>query len=91
LVSKIFSDQPQVQIELFTKRGEHATAVHVLPKALDEQGARLHLDALRLRLTEFTEVGRVHRRGRGGLVQGRLIPLLSRLVGIVYGLEQWRC
>ncbi|HLU38213.1 MAG TPA: adenosylhomocysteinase, partial [Planctomycetota bacterium] len=28
--------------------------VHVLPKALDEKVARLHLDALGVRLTELT-------------------------------------
>jgi predicted dehydrogenase len=57
--------QTLAQVELFTKRGEYATAVYVLPRALDMEVARLHLDA-RCPLTELTKVGRVHRRGRGG-------------------------
>ncbi|WP_048458651.1 adenosylhomocysteinase, partial [Streptomyces sp. HNS054] len=39
------------QIELFTKPDEYPTGVHVLPKHLDEKVARLHLDALGVKLT----------------------------------------
>ena len=41
------------QIELHTKREEYPTGVSVLPKHLDEKVARLHLDALGVRLTEL--------------------------------------
>ena len=43
------------QIELFTKTGEYPLAVYVLPKHLDEKVARLHLDALGVRLTTLTK------------------------------------
>ena len=40
---------------MFTKLDEYDTAVHTLPKHLDEEVARLHLDALGVRLTELTK------------------------------------
>ena len=43
------------QIELFTKAEEYPVGVYVLPKHLDEKVARLHLDALGVRLTELTK------------------------------------
>jgi len=55
VMSNSFSDQVLAQIELFTKQDEYDTAVHVLPKALDEKVARLHLEALGVRLTELTK------------------------------------
>ncbi|MEV0259615.1 adenosylhomocysteinase, partial [Streptomyces sp. NPDC050732] len=39
------------QIELFTKQEQYPTGVYVLPKHLDEKVARLHLDALGVKLT----------------------------------------
>ena len=50
-----FSNQTIAQIELFTKPGEYARQVYTLPKHLDEKVARLHLDALGVRLTELTK------------------------------------
>ena len=43
------------QIELFTKTGEYPVGVYTLPKHLDEKVARLHLDALGVKLTELTK------------------------------------
>ncbi|HEX2317104.1 MAG TPA: adenosylhomocysteinase, partial [Thermomonospora sp.] len=43
------------QIELFTKTEEYPVGVYVLPKHLDEKVARLHLDALGVKLTELTK------------------------------------
>src|ERR1700734_190369 len=51
VMSNSFTNQTMAQIELFTKTAEYATAVHVLPKHLDEKVARLHLDALGVKLT----------------------------------------
>ncbi len=56
VMSNSFANQTIAQIELFTKRDDYTTAVHVLPKHLDEKVARLHLDALGVRLTELTKV-----------------------------------
>jgi adenosylhomocysteinase len=55
VMSNSFSNQVIAQVELFTKRDEYGLGVHVLPKHLDEKVARLHLDALGVRLTELTK------------------------------------
>ena len=41
------------QIELWTKTDQYPLGVYVLPKHLDEKVARLHLDALDVRLTKL--------------------------------------
>ncbi|MET9721775.1 adenosylhomocysteinase [Streptomyces zaomyceticus] len=51
VMSNSFADQTLAQIELFTKPEEYPVGVHTLPKHLDEKVARLHLDALGVRLT----------------------------------------
>ena len=55
VMSCSFSNQVLAQIELFTKTAEYPTAVYVLPKKLDEKVARLHLDALGVKLTPMTD------------------------------------
>ena len=55
VMSNSFTNQVMAQIELFTKADEYPLGVHVLPKVLDEKVARLHLDALGVRLTELTK------------------------------------
>src|SRR5690554_5188344 len=55
VMSNSFSNQVIGQIELFTKRAEYPVGVYRLPKVLDEKVARLHLDALGVRLTELTK------------------------------------
>ncbi len=54
VMSNSFTNQTIAQIELFTKTSEYEPMVYVLPKHLDEKVARLHLDALGVRLTELT-------------------------------------
>ncbi|MFH8725711.1 adenosylhomocysteinase [Streptomyces termitum] len=51
VMSNSFADQTLAQIELFTKPEEYPTDVYTLPKHLDEKVARLHLDALGVKLT----------------------------------------
>jgi adenosylhomocysteinase len=55
VMSNSFTNQVMAQIELYTRSGEYPVGVHVLPKHLDEKVARLHLDALGVRLTELTQ------------------------------------
>jgi adenosylhomocysteinase len=55
VMSNSFTNQTMAQIELFTKSAEYDTDVHVLPKHLDEKVARLHLDALGVKLTTLTD------------------------------------
>jgi adenosylhomocysteinase len=54
VMSNSFSNQVLAQIELYSKRDQYELGVFVLPKALDEQVARLHLKALGVELTELT-------------------------------------
>ena len=54
VMSCSFTNQVLAQIELFTRSDAYPVGVHVLPKVLDEKVARLHLDALGVRLTELS-------------------------------------
>jgi adenosylhomocysteinase len=55
VMSNSFTNQTIAQIELFTKTDDYDKQVYVLSKKLDEKVARLHLDALGVKLTELTE------------------------------------
>jgi adenosylhomocysteinase len=55
VMSNSFTNQVIAQIELFTKTDEYPIGVYVLPKHLDEKVARLHLDALGVKLTQLTK------------------------------------
>jgi adenosylhomocysteinase len=55
VMSNSFTNQVIAQVELFTQPGSYANQVYMLPKHLDEKVARLHLDALGVRLTELTK------------------------------------
>lgn len=55
VMSNSFTNQAIAQIELFTKQGEYEKDVYRLPKHLDEKVARLHLDALGVKLTKLTK------------------------------------
>ena len=52
VMSNSFTNQTLAQIELFTK--EYKTDVYRLPKHLDEEVARLHLEKLGVKLTRLT-------------------------------------
>ncbi|MDA8355026.1 MAG: adenosylhomocysteinase [Actinomycetota bacterium] len=51
VMSNSFTNQTMAQMELYTRSEQYETKVYVLPKHLDEKVARLHLDALGVRLT----------------------------------------
>jgi len=51
VMSNSFANQVIAQIELFGNAGQYPLGVHTLPKHLDEQVARLHLDGLGVKLT----------------------------------------
>jgi adenosylhomocysteinase len=55
VMSASFTNQVLAQLELWRGYGQYAAGVHTLPKRLDEEVARLHLDALGVRLTELTK------------------------------------
>ncbi|MHC4549097.1 MAG: adenosylhomocysteinase [Planctomycetota bacterium] len=54
VMSASFTNQILAQIELHTKHARYEKRVYMLPKTLDEQVARLHLDKLGVKLTKLT-------------------------------------
>ncbi|KAJ2708761.1 S-adenosyl-L-homocysteine hydrolase [Coemansia spiralis] len=55
VMSNSFSNQVLAQIALWTDAASYPLGVHVLPKLLDEEVARAHLDQIGVRLTTLTE------------------------------------
>ena len=55
VMSASFTNQVLAQIELWTNGDTYENKVYVLPKALDEKVARLHLGKLGVHLTRLTE------------------------------------
>ena len=55
VMSTSFTNQVLAQIELWTKADQYPLGVHVMPKHLDEEVARLHLDKLGVKLTTLTD------------------------------------
>jgi adenosylhomocysteinase len=55
VMSNSFTNQVIAQIELFTKTDQYPLGVYTLPKHLDEKVARLHLDALGVKLTTLSK------------------------------------
>jgi adenosylhomocysteinase len=55
VMSNSFANQVLAQLELFVSTEAYPIGVYVLPKHLDEKVARLHLDALGVKLTTLTD------------------------------------
>ncbi|MCD1625007.1 adenosylhomocysteinase [Seohaeicola saemankumensis] len=53
VMSASFTNQVLAQIELWTKGEDYKPGVYILPKALDEKVARLHLDRIGVKLTKL--------------------------------------
>lgn len=51
VMSNSFTNQVMAQLELWTKPGQYPVGVHFLPKKLDEEVARLHLEHVGAKLT----------------------------------------
>ncbi|HRO27739.1 MAG TPA: adenosylhomocysteinase [Luteimonas sp.] len=55
VMSNSFSNQTLAQIDLWAKKDEYANKVYILPKKLDEEVARLHLEKIGVKLTKLTQ------------------------------------
>jgi len=58
VMSNSFTNQVLAQLELWEKHGtaeQYKLGVHMLPKRLDEEVARLHLDHLRVKLSKLSD------------------------------------
>ena len=54
VMSNSFTNQTLAQIDLWKNKDNYAVGVYVLPKKLDEEVARLHLDKIGAKLTHLT-------------------------------------
>jgi adenosylhomocysteinase len=55
VMSASFTNQVIAQLDLQANAGKYEKKVYMLPKHLDEQVARLHLDHLGVKLTKLTK------------------------------------
>jgi adenosylhomocysteinase len=55
VMSNSFSNQTLAQLELWKNRDTYKPGVYILPKKLDEEVARLHLEKIGVKLTVLTE------------------------------------
>jgi len=55
VMSNSFTNQVLAQLALWNEHEKYDVGVHVLPKLLDEEVARLHLDQLGVKLTELSQ------------------------------------
>jgi adenosylhomocysteinase len=53
VMSNSFTNQVLAQIALWTEPGKYSVGIHMLPKTLDEEVARLHLQKLGVKLTKL--------------------------------------
>jgi adenosylhomocysteinase len=54
VMSMSFTNQVLAQLELWERAEQYDVSVHLMPKRLDEEVARLHLDQLGVKLTKLT-------------------------------------
>ena len=54
-MSNSFTNQTLAQIELWTKGSDYERAVYTLPKHLDEEVARLHLEKIGAHMTTLSD------------------------------------
>lgn len=55
VMSNSFANQTLAQIDLWKNRGKYENKVYILPKELDEEVARLHLEKIGAKLTKLTK------------------------------------
>ncbi len=54
-MSNSFSSQTLAQLDLWEKKDTNKPGVYILPKILDEEVARLHLEKIGVKLTTLTK------------------------------------
>ena len=55
VMSNSFSNQTLAQIDLWANKDRYEPKVYILPKKLDEEVARLHLEKIGVKLTVLTD------------------------------------
>ena len=83
VMSNSFTNQVLAQMALWNEQEKFEIGVHVLPKKLDEEVARLHLEQIGVKLTKLTpEQAEYIGVPVEGPLQAGLLPVLMRLAGI---------
>jgi adenosylhomocysteinase len=54
-MSASFSNQTLAQLDLWKNKDEYKVGIYILPKHLDEEVARLHLEKIGVKLTTLSE------------------------------------
>ena len=89
VMSNSFANQTLAQLDLWKNKDSYKVDVYTLPKKLDEEVARLHLEKIGVKLTKLTQAaGRLHRRAGGRAVQGGELQVLERQVNEGTGTKQ---
>jgi adenosylhomocysteinase len=55
VMSASFSNQTLAQLDLWAKKDEYKVGIYILPKKLDEEVARLHLEKIGVKLTTLSD------------------------------------
>ena len=55
VMSASFSNQTLAQLDLWAKKDEYTVGIYILPKKLDEEVARLHLEKIGVKLTTLSD------------------------------------
>jgi hypothetical protein len=77
VMSNSFANQTLAQLDLWANKDSYKIGVYVLPKKLDEEVARLHLEKIGVKADHAdSEAGRLSRRAGGRAVQGGELPVL---------------
>ena len=80
-MSNSFTNQALAQIELWKQVEKYTPGVYILPKAIDEEVARLHLDKIGCKLTKLSDdQARYIGVKPEGPFKTRALPLLGDLV-----------
>ena len=80
VMSNSFANQTLAQLDLWKNKDTYKVGVYTLPKKLDEEVARLHLEKIGVKLTTLSsEAGRVPRRAGGRSVQAGVLSVLRQI------------
>ena len=77
VMSNSFANQTLAQLDLWKNKDTYKVGVYTLPKKLDEEVARLHLEKDRREADHAdAAAGRLHWRAGGRAVQGGVLQIL---------------
>ena len=76
VMSNSFANQTLAQLDLWKNKDTYKVGVYTLPKKLDEEVARLHLEKIGVKLTKLSKPGGLHRRAGGRAVQAGVLQVL---------------